>query len=36
MNCKTVVFESDAVVIRIRNRSVSSPVDSNGLECFAV
>ena len=36
MNCKTVVFESEAVVMRMRNRSVSSSVDPNGLECFAV
>ena len=36
MNCKTVVFESEAVVMRMRNRFVSSSVDSNGLECFAV
>ena len=36
MNCKTVVFESEAVVTRMRNRSVSSSVDSDGLECFAV
>ena len=36
MNCKTVVFESEAVVMRVRNRSVSSSVDSHGLECFTV
>ena len=36
INCKTVVFESDAVVMRMKNRSVSSSVDSNGLECLAV
>ena len=36
MNCKTVVLESEAVVIRMRNRFVSPPVDSNGLECLAV
>ena len=36
MNCKTVVFESEAVVMRMRNRSVSSSVDSDGMECLAV
>ena len=36
MNCKTVVFESEAVVMRMRNRSFSSSVDSNGMECLAV
>ena len=36
MNCKTVVFESEAVVMRVRNRFASSSIDSDGLECFAV
>ena len=36
MNCKTVVFESEAVVMRVRNRFVNSSVDSHGLECFTV
>ena len=36
MNCKTVVFESEAVVMRMRNRSVSSSIDSDRLECLAV
>ena len=36
MNCKTVVFESETVVMRMRNRFVNSSVDSDGLECLAV
>ena len=36
MNCKTVVLESEAVVMRMRNRSGSPPVDSDRLECLAV